>query len=209
MASTQLVMINVIVFLLMLPIEAYQAYGDVYLFDRISSFIAVRAGFLKGLWQPWSYLTYMFVHLGLTHLLGNMILLFFIGRIVEPYLGRAKVLAIYILGGLAGAAIGAGTTAGLVTALGAGDVGGLMLAGSAVMGGLAGAVGAAGLAVFAASATGSTLLAFQPVLASRPGIAAASLVAPPSVTLLCQRKIFFSFFSPASFMILASVTWVP
>lgn len=103
MASAQLVMINVVIFLIMLPGEAFQHFGDVHLFSRISAYLSVRAGFLEGLIQPWSYITYMFLHVDFLHLLGNMILLFFIGRIVEPHLGRARFLAIYILGGLAGA----------------------------------------------------------------------------------------------------------
>jgi hypothetical protein len=44
----------------------------------------------------------MFVHEGLWHLLFNMILLYFAGRIFADLLNRKRFIAVYILGGLAG-----------------------------------------------------------------------------------------------------------
>ncbi|HLX96190.1 MAG TPA: rhomboid family intramembrane serine protease [Verrucomicrobiae bacterium] len=49
----------------------------------------------------WTYLTSMFVHAGILHLLGNMIFLFLFGSCVEDIIGRARFLAFYLLGGLA------------------------------------------------------------------------------------------------------------
>lgn len=54
------------------------------------------------IYRPWSIFTYMFVHEGLWHIAGNMIILFFIGRIFLDFFGPRKLLATYILGGLAG-----------------------------------------------------------------------------------------------------------
>jgi membrane associated rhomboid family serine protease len=49
----------------------------------------------------WTYLTSMFVHAGILHLLGNMIFLFLFGCCVEDIIGRWRFLAFYLAGGLA------------------------------------------------------------------------------------------------------------
>jgi len=49
----------------------------------------------------YSYLTSMFVHAGILHLLGNMIFLFLFGCCVEDLIGRWRFLFFYLLGGLA------------------------------------------------------------------------------------------------------------
>ncbi len=48
----------------------------------------------------WTYLTSMFVHEGLFHLLGNMLFLFLFGCCVEDIVGRLKFLIFYLIGGL-------------------------------------------------------------------------------------------------------------
>jgi len=49
---------------------------------------------------PWTYLTSMFVHADILHLLGNMIFLFLFGCCVEDMIGRGRFLAYYLVGGL-------------------------------------------------------------------------------------------------------------
>ena len=53
----------------------------------------------------WTPLTYTFLHStnGLMHILGNMLGLFFLGRILEPLIGRAQFLVLYFGGTLFGA----------------------------------------------------------------------------------------------------------
>jgi len=51
--------------------------------------------------MPWNYLTSMFVHAGIFHLLGNMIFLFLFGCCVEDIIGRWRFLIFYLIGGLA------------------------------------------------------------------------------------------------------------
>ena len=55
--------------------------------------------------RPWTIITYMFMHGGFMHLLMNMIIFFFMGKMLEQYLGTKKMLSIYILGGIVGALI--------------------------------------------------------------------------------------------------------
>ena len=62
--------------------------------------------------QPYQLFTYMFVHdpSGIMHILFNMLMLFFIGPILETYWGPKKFLAFYVISGIGGALfnIGAG-----------------------------------------------------------------------------------------------------
>jgi membrane associated rhomboid family serine protease len=60
--------------------------------------------------QPWSLVTYMFVHEianpgGLIHILFNMMVLFWLGKIFLMFLDQKKLLSIYIMGGLSGAVL--------------------------------------------------------------------------------------------------------
>lgn len=52
--------------------------------------------------QPWSILTYMFLHDGFFHILFNMLWLFWIGNILHEYLGNRKVYEAYFGAGIAG-----------------------------------------------------------------------------------------------------------
>lgn len=53
--------------------------------------------------KPWSLLSYMFLHSDLFHLFGNMIMLYFGGRIFSDFLGNQRIVALYFAGGIAGA----------------------------------------------------------------------------------------------------------
>lgn len=54
--------------------------------------------------QPWTLLTYMFVHGSFFHLAFNMLMLFFFGRDVEDWLGGTAFARYYFFCGLGGAA---------------------------------------------------------------------------------------------------------
>ncbi|MFT7230320.1 MAG: membrane associated rhomboid family serine protease [Bacteroidia bacterium] len=55
--------------------------------------------------RPWSIVTNIFFHSGFWHILGNMVLLYFIGRILEGFMDAKNVWKIFLYGGLAGAAL--------------------------------------------------------------------------------------------------------
>jgi len=55
------------------------------------------------LYRPWSVVTYMFLHGSLTHILFNMIGLFFFGTRVEARLGSRRFITLYLLSGITGA----------------------------------------------------------------------------------------------------------
>ncbi|MHB1224791.1 MAG: rhomboid family intramembrane serine protease [Gemmatimonadaceae bacterium] len=53
--------------------------------------------------RPWSIVTYMFLHGGFTHILFNMIALFFFGPRVEDRIGSRRFTILYFLSGITGA----------------------------------------------------------------------------------------------------------
>ena len=53
--------------------------------------------------RPWTMVTYMFLHGGLSHILFNMIALYFFGSRVEQRLGPERFFALYFVGGISGA----------------------------------------------------------------------------------------------------------
>lgn len=53
--------------------------------------------------RPWTVVTYMFLHGGITHILFNMLALFFFGPRVESRLGSRRFTILYFLSGFSGA----------------------------------------------------------------------------------------------------------
>ena len=62
--------------------------------------IVMRYGFLPGRWQPETFITSMFLHAGIEHLVFNMWYLWLFGDNLEDGLGHGRFLVFYLLGGL-------------------------------------------------------------------------------------------------------------
>lgn len=58
---------------------------------------------LEGQW--WRLFTACFLHIGILHLLLNMYALLYIGLLLEPYLGKTRFLAAYLISGIAASMI--------------------------------------------------------------------------------------------------------
>ncbi len=71
----------------------------------IIDWLAVPANVSDLLTRPWTVFTYMFYHEGFLHILFNILWLYWFGRIFLEYLDANKLLGVYLLGGLAGAAL--------------------------------------------------------------------------------------------------------
>src|SRR5438874_10591728 len=54
--------------------------------------------------QPWTFVTYMFLHRGILHLAFNMLVLFVFGSSVEERMGGRMFIVFYLLCGIGGAA---------------------------------------------------------------------------------------------------------
>src|SRR5918999_2555556 len=53
-------------------------------------------------YRPWTLVTYMFLHGGLSHILFNMLALYFFGSRVELRLGSRHFILLYLISGIAG-----------------------------------------------------------------------------------------------------------
>lgn len=53
--------------------------------------------------QPWTVITYMFLHAGLSHLFWNMLALYFFGPRLEARIGGRRFIGLYLTSGIAGA----------------------------------------------------------------------------------------------------------
>jgi membrane associated rhomboid family serine protease len=83
----QLLIINVLVYF-----GAQLILGD-------GSQILAMAPLASDNFRPFQIISHMFMHSGITHLLFNMLMLFFLGPMVEQALGAKKFLILYILSG--------------------------------------------------------------------------------------------------------------
>ncbi|MGV7105476.1 rhomboid family intramembrane serine protease [Flavobacterium sp. U410] len=68
-------------------------------------FLGLHSNFSYFLKTPWTIFTYMFVHAGFLHLLFNMLVLHFTGRIFTTFFTERQLLGVFILGGLFSGAV--------------------------------------------------------------------------------------------------------
>lgn len=54
--------------------------------------------------RPWTIITYMFLHEDFVHILFNVLMLYWFGRLFLQYCSQHDLVGVYILGGLAGGA---------------------------------------------------------------------------------------------------------
>ena len=97
----KIIYINIIVFLMlsilnvlcfMLQININPILNKFYLPSNLDTLIK----------QPWSFISYMFLHNGFLHLLFNMLWLYAGGKLFLQYLNPKQLLSTYILGGICG-----------------------------------------------------------------------------------------------------------
>lgn len=88
-----LIAINLVVFVLGTFLVGQPAY--IYSMQGLSVL-----GILYGRW--WTLLTSMFMHGGLTHLLCNMVSLYYLGSIMERLYGSRRFLGLYLVAGVVG-----------------------------------------------------------------------------------------------------------
>ncbi|WP_035566993.1 rhomboid family intramembrane serine protease [Hymenobacter sp. IS2118] len=105
-ALMQLILLNVLVFAGLIVLRAVLTvssassyYPPVMKQFELSSALPVL------LRHPWTVLTYAFTHQGFFHILFNLLNLYWFGQLLREYLGDRRLVSIYVLGALAGAAV--------------------------------------------------------------------------------------------------------
>ena len=93
-------------------------FNAVYLYPNLTVFP----------FEPWRLLTAVFAHGGFIHLALNMLALWLLGQSLEPMLGRARFLSLYLISGLGGSVAVALIAPGTYTVGASGAIFGLMAA---------------------------------------------------------------------------------
>lgn len=95
-ANLTIVIINVAVFLIL------SCFGDTENADFMAAHGASYTPYIVQDGKYYLLITSMFLHFGLSHLFNNMVVLIFMGDILEKKLGKIRYLLIYFGGGIAG-----------------------------------------------------------------------------------------------------------
>jgi membrane associated rhomboid family serine protease len=93
--SEKLIAINIVAFI------AIGLLGKIA-FPALEGWFVLPADFLDFLGQPWSIITYSFLHGGILHLLWNMYVLYIAGRILLNLFDGSRFLNVYFLGVILG-----------------------------------------------------------------------------------------------------------
>ncbi|BAO55835.1 rhomboid family intramembrane serine protease [Nonlabens marinus] len=73
-----------------------------YLYNPITDWFGIPAGFVPAVLQPWSWFTYGFLHGGIFHLFFNMLVLYFTGQMMLNLFSGRQFLTLFFTGILAG-----------------------------------------------------------------------------------------------------------
>jgi membrane associated rhomboid family serine protease len=101
----RLIFINVGVFVvfLILNMISFLATGNADTFEYYARlWLALPSDPIQFITRPWTIITYMFLHAGFWHILWNMLILFFSGKIFLEYIGDRRLLTVFLYGGIAG-----------------------------------------------------------------------------------------------------------
>jgi len=105
-AHVQLIIINVTVFLIMAVVMVVSNITESpAVFSWMHAQVAIPATLAEFIQKPWTIITYSFVHdlSSIWHILFNMLVFYWFGKLFIEYLGSDKLIALYVLGALTGA----------------------------------------------------------------------------------------------------------
>lgn len=91
----KIIAINVVVFIIALIFKSLLRF-DVF------SYFELPSGIMDFIFQPWSIITYGFLHSGLLHLAFNMLFLYYLSRVTTNLFRPKMILNVYFLGIISG-----------------------------------------------------------------------------------------------------------
>lgn len=94
-AFGKIIAINAVVFLISLVVNSLLRF-DLFTYFELPS------GIMNFLFQPWSLITYGFLHNGIFHLVFNMLFLYYLSRVTTNLFRQKMILNIYFLGIICG-----------------------------------------------------------------------------------------------------------
>ena len=99
--AEKLIVINVVIFLFTRLITVLFSFD----MDTILHWLELPKEIGVFIFQPWSLVTYAFLHGGFGHIFWNMLMLYFTGRIFMNLYGERKFINVYFLGAIFGGLI--------------------------------------------------------------------------------------------------------
>ncbi|SHM52757.1 Membrane associated serine protease, rhomboid family [Cyclobacterium lianum] len=99
----KIIAINLLAFLVLMVARVFLTIGGAEeVYRSILSYLMMPASVPRFLMQPWTLISYMFLHEGFLHIIFNLLFLYWFGLLVQEYLGNRKLVNLYFLGGIAG-----------------------------------------------------------------------------------------------------------
>ena len=105
---SKIILVNVGLFIILNLINVFDFQSSTNpesIFNVIRDGLSLPSSMSRFIRQPWSILTHMIMHIGFWHILWNMLMLYWFGRIVGDLLGDQRILPLYIMSGLFGGLI--------------------------------------------------------------------------------------------------------
>lgn len=102
----KLIVINLVVFFVLAFFHVLLwLAGNNTIIDKMLDWVALSPNLLTFVTRPWTILSYGFTHdlQDILHILFNMLILYFMGRLVQDYIGSHRLIGIYVLGVIFGA----------------------------------------------------------------------------------------------------------
>ena len=98
-----IILINVIFFVSMSILQViFTLSGLTSLFVILLNKLMLPAELKTFIFQPWSLISYFFLHMNFMHILWNMLFLYWFGKIIHDNIGNNAIISLYVLGGIIG-----------------------------------------------------------------------------------------------------------
>tara|TARA_B100000989_G_scaffold284485_1_gene251336 strand:+ start:2747 stop:3613 length:867 start_codon:yes stop_codon:yes gene_type:complete len=99
----KIILINVSIFIVISFIQVIMTISSLSSFFNIFiNKLMLPASLNTFIFQPWSIITYFFLHFNFMHILWNMLFLYWFGKIIQDNIGNNALISLYILGGIIG-----------------------------------------------------------------------------------------------------------
>ncbi len=102
-AIIRIIMVNVAVFVVFGIVNTILSlFNSNAIVITITEWLILPASFSRFIFQPWSIISYTFFHEGFLHILFNMLWFYWIGQLLQQYLGNPKTYQAYFMGAIVG-----------------------------------------------------------------------------------------------------------
>jgi len=91
---TKLIYINIGIFVVAWLVNSFA--------PEVIDYFMLPADGMKFLLQPWSMISYMFLHVEFMHILFNMLWLYWFGQLFVSFISQKQLLNVYLVGGISG-----------------------------------------------------------------------------------------------------------